>query len=463
MTEKYVVDLIKAMSGDQCFEEVNDEYFKNVRAMTYNLWSCMEMAILLLAGPSHAEEAKKSFGKPPILVSIRTPRAYPYNFTASGEKYVVLDQHLDRVVHRWTRIIEMSRSKPVDLKPHLNELFAERFYHLGDLIMSSRCSGAWHLEVEGNQARDLPPMNSPVAESSFLERSFAQRMFIVGHEIAHVMIERLPDAVLRELFNKMKNFHEAGLPEQYPADGSFDRTVFHAPDTVEQFSPKDVLSRIYDSNDLRDECLCDALSIAALVNSGLAFGTCLIASIDAIRLRKFIAYCDYYSNVITFVRNGGRAGHPDVDAVVGDAVIGLVASLVVRHIALLWMSNFARSFMANWGIMSMRLKDDIDNCDRAGTVIIESFSTFTPGLSYVERVKSDQWQGDSFDLRIYEAGHSYASALYLLGFGKCPENLEETDQAELSPSSGQPVAPLSRGCGVKPTSGPPRAAGTAAS
>lgn len=414
MTDKHVMDLVKAMSGDQCFEAVSKEYNQATIPLAHALWSGMQSAVRILDGRPPSKDAVNYFAPPPSVIMVCTPRAYPYSFATSSERYVVLDQHLDRIIHRWTRIIEYSRSTSIDFSPHFNELYAERFYNLGNILMSSRCAAAWQLEEQdGGQFRTL---EDPAAELEFRDRSFAQRVFIIGHELAHVMIESLPGDVVQALYDKLYKFHEAGLPDAYPTK---------PPDSIlsaswitrvlEGLTPEAARSKIHDSQGLREECLCDALSIVASVNAGLRWTACLIASIDAIRLLKIIGICDEIGNLFT---NGKGEERTDNPGILGAAAV--LGDFLLRHLALLWMSNVIRGSIANWGVVT-DLKPYIDRFDKAGNAIFESLFKFTPGTSYVDRVNSEDWQGDSLDLAVYEAGHSYARALRFLGFRERPE------------------------------------------
>src|SRR5271166_737809 len=106
----------------------------------------------------------------------------------------------------------------------------------------------------------------------------AQRSFILGHELAHVFVELLPTEVSLLLRTKIMDLYTSGIDEEATEAANIQKTE---------------LSRIRKSDPLMKECLCDALSLASVVNAGVPWPSALLSASDAVQILQIIAVCDF--------------------------------------------------------------------------------------------------------------------------------------------------------------------------
>ncbi|GAB7040445.1 hypothetical protein JCM9533A_42950 [Catenuloplanes niger JCM 9533] len=320
---------------------------------------------------------------------MRTPRAQPYSFTTVTGPHIVIDQHLLRLTHRWSRIADMAAQQDPDLVREFDDLYAERFYLIGEFGFSAFCRSSYRAYAAERER--LPPFPAPAAEADFLSRSGIQHSFIVGHELAHVVVAALPADARDMLLRKLRDTYRTGQPPE--------------PGGQEISAP--ALTRISETGTLATECLCDALSLVGLLNQSCALDDALDAAQDAVGLLTVLHLVDHNVREHSREARGNRPPGGDPRKTAGE-----FDDFFTRRICLVWLANYAQVVLNRSGMAGRAASISqraIASTERVDTVLL-ALADFMPG-----RGLTDDTNLADLALMVM-AMQSQASARAYLGF-----------------------------------------------
>ncbi len=154
-----------------------------------------------------------------------------------------------------------------------------------------------------------------------MSRSGIQHSFIVGHELAHVVVAALPADARDMLLRKLRDTYRTGQPPE--------------PGGQEISAP--ALTRISETGTLATECLCDALSLVGLLNQSCALDDALDAAQDAVGLLTVLHLVDHNVREHSREARGNRPPGGDPRKTAGE-----FDDFFTRRICLVWLANYAR-------------------------------------------------------------------------------------------------------------------------
>lgn len=409
MIDKAYIELIETTSGDGCFDTVSSSYAGYSVDSVKQQWVSLWIAATSI-GESWIPKNKVNILPFEICV-VRTPRAYPYNFKMGNKRYVIIDEHLDRVVHRWARLTELVERGAVDLDPHFDELYAERAHVLGQLPLSALYMASSYVRTQ--DLGTLSQLDEPGAESRFQSRSLAGRMFIIGHELAHVFLEEIPTEIVMQLQRRLRDLCHAGANEK--ALGSPENSL------------DALMNRMMTSRTLMTECLCDALGLASLVNIGFPWDTSLVAAADSLYLLQTLKGCDrVLASLIARMSSGMNPSesHCSED---NDGGQDIERDFYTREVVLILVSNLLKKFLMQWGAsgLAARIESYVTSRERFRRKMRNEFFRFEPGMAYRARISAPGFLPTRFDDFVRSATVDFKANRKLIGFDQ-PINYIET-------------------------------------
>ncbi|MGH3939455.1 MAG: hypothetical protein ACRDTG_12645 [Pseudonocardiaceae bacterium] len=382
--------LIESNSGSDCFDTTDPFEAEKLSSMIKTQWAGLVQVALSLDSVSVVRnDTVTRLQRVPEMVYIRTPRGAAYSFEVNGRSYIVVDDHLIRLVHRFTRLAQEWGGSPIATAGHFDELMAERLYLRGNYHYSATTAASW-LRY-GHPNNDFAPQEDVKAAA---DRAFFQVAFIITHELAHLFLKCLPEDAL--------NVFDEQLRKHVLLGGSL-RTLddLTAVGLVDEFARDDVM---------RTECMCDALSLASSLSVGGELRDVLRGAVDGLYLLQLLTVADMVADVLS-ARDG--LGHEGLRA--------QARQYPFRKGSLLFLLGSFIYRMTNWGLgqPAIRIESDVQDSIAKHQNLVRALVDHQPAEAqrqHWDQVMAGQAKADDLDLMAVDAAQDRELAKTMIGF-----------------------------------------------
>jgi hypothetical protein len=296
--------LLETLAGDDAFARVEPALAVIYGDLVGELWR----ALLATQAPAYLDATAAA--QPPRIEVVHSILSRPMSSRDGGQWFLTYDQHLGQVLSRLTKLV-LSEASPAAADAYLQKLFAQRLYVAGQFTASVAM-------LMRSQQRKPPVLESPEQAEARGQAVLAQEAFVIAHELTHVLLRKVDvrEELADEVFSILDDVSRADRPGPEEFEAQWNQsfrdlaTRYGFPDA--EIPPIDhdrlddsvsdrVTSALRERPDLLEECLCDYAGSIAAALSAVSFRQAsveesFVASAMALHHLRLLQLLDNYAN-----------------------------------------------------------------------------------------------------------------------------------------------------------------------